>query len=58
MSHLTTVQIQSQFKIKILGQNRVYGEDLGLKQNKNGATMWFPEDLENTPFHTYVPDSL
>ena len=28
MSYLTTVQVQSEFKFKILGQNKVYGEDL------------------------------
>jgi hypothetical protein len=28
MTHLTTVQVQSEFKFKTLGQNKVYGEDL------------------------------
>ena len=30
MPYLSTVQVQSEFKIKILGQNWVYGENLGL----------------------------
>jgi hypothetical protein len=34
MYHLTTAQVQSEFKMKILGQNRVYGEDLGFLTQK------------------------
>ena len=51
MPQLTTVQVNSEFKFKTLVQNRVYGEDLrSLQKQKIGATMWFPEDLEDTPF--------
>ena len=50
MTHLTTVQVQSEFKFKTIGQNGVYGEDMRslTSKTKIGATMWFPEDLEDT----------
>ena len=57
----TTVHVQSEIK-KILGQNRFYGEGLGLlfgSKTKLVATIWFPEDLENTPFYErYVSGEL
>ena len=40
--------------IKIYGQNRVYGEDLRSLSQKIGATIIFPESLENTPFNHYM----
>ena len=41
-----------QYKIKSIGQDRVYGEDLSslTSKTKLGATIRFPEGLENTPF--------
>jgi hypothetical protein len=50
MPHLTNVQVQFALKIKILGQNRVYGEDLRPLTSKT-KNLSFPEDLENTPFN-------
>ena len=54
---LCTVQVHSEFKIKILDQNQVYCEDLRLLtlKTKFGTTMYFPEDLENTPFTRLSP---
>ena len=47
------MQVKFEFKIKILGQNWVYDEDRRLLtlKTKNSTTMFFPEDLENTPFN-------
>ena len=39
--------VQYEFKIEILGQNSVYGEDL---RQKFGKTITFTEALEDTPF--------
>ena len=41
-----------QYKIKSIGQDRVYGEDLSslTSNTKLGATIRFPEGLENTSF--------
>ena len=52
MSRLITVQVQFECKIKILGQNQAYREDLtSLTHTKKiGTTIRFPEGLENTPF--------
>ena len=51
MPQLTTVQVNSEFKLKTLVQNWVYGEDLKslTSKTKNRETMWFPEYLEDTP---------
>ena len=40
-----SVQVQYESKIKILGQNLDYGEDL---RQKFGKTITFPEALEDT----------
>ena len=42
-----SVQVQYEFKIEILGQNLVYGEDL---IQKFGKTITFTEALEDTSF--------
>ena len=52
MPRLATVKVQYESKIKIYGQNLVYGEDLrSLTLKKIGATITFPEGLENTPLN-------
>ena len=56
MFHLTTVQFQSEFKIKILSQNQVYGEDGSYLTPKSniGLKTRFPEALENTPYKFWI----
>ena len=47
------MQANSEFKFKTPVQNWVYVEDLKFltsKTKKIRATMWFPENLENTSF--------
>ena len=46
---LYTVQVQSEFKIKIIDKNQIYGEDLRCKTQtqKFGTTMYFSEGLKN-----------